>query len=328
MRLAFIDSLRAVAAMSVILFHLMSGNHIPMLYESFPIWLREFTDHSNAGVAVFFVLSGFVISLSLEKTEPTFANFGRFILRRSIRLDPAYWVTIFLSCIALALKHETFSTPQIISHLFYAQELLGTGALNPIFWTLCLEVQFYLVFALLLLTRSTTVLVLAFVVSLPLSVIDMPHGLFTSLWYGFLLGVGVQMTLRSPHWMPSLGAYMAVLLGIAFMHYDVFMMVCVLTSVLILVVGNANKLGTALNFGWLQFVGAISYSLYLIHNLAIGAVFRAFPANSQIKEAVLCCIAVTVAIISAYVLWLFVEKPSLSLSRSLMRRDRYRERVV
>ena len=106
------------------------------------------------GVEIFFVISGFVIALSVSKGAPTPAYFGRFVLRRSIRLDPPYWTAILLELLLLHLTLRLFaghpvtlpSTAQLVSHVFYLQDLLGYGNIVPIFWTLCYEIQFYAFF--------------------------------------------------------------------------------------------------------------------------------------------------------------------------------------
>ena len=54
-------------------------------------WLCE---QGHLGVEVFFVLSGFVITHALRPLRMCPSVVGRFVLRRSIRLDPAYWAVL------------------------------------------------------------------------------------------------------------------------------------------------------------------------------------------------------------------------------------------
>ena len=91
-----------------------------------PSWLVYVLDRGNLGVAIFFVLSGFVIALSLDAKSINLSTVGRFILRRSIRLDPPYWFAIILTisfgvlASAVVKEHpiKTFSAYQILAHLF------------------------------------------------------------------------------------------------------------------------------------------------------------------------------------------------------------------
>lgn len=308
MRFTLIDGLRGIAALSVVLFHAVEGNHITMLYAGMPVWLRSVIEHGNCGVAIFFVLSGFVIAHSLPR-DLTFPDAGRFMLKRSLRLDPPYWVAMALLCSIGLMKGTSYTAPQIVAHLFYAQDLLGFQPISTVFWTLCLEIQFYIVFALLLLTRSQVTLVAAFVLSVPLSMTVLLPGLFTSLWYGFLLGVAAQ---RGSIWIL---AYAAVLSGVAIYQQDIFMGVCVMTALALF----AGKL-TALNWRWLQFLGTISYSLYLIHNPVIGGVFRIgyrLTERTATTEAVWWAVSIIACVGAASLMWWAIERPSMKLSRIL-----------
>lgn len=59
-----------------------------MMLAVAPSWVASVLDHGNLGVAVFFVLSGFVIAHSLHGVRVTPSVVGRLMLRRSLRLDP------------------------------------------------------------------------------------------------------------------------------------------------------------------------------------------------------------------------------------------------
>src|SRR3970282_136585 len=88
-----IDGMRGIAALGVVVFHL-AGNLKPELSILLPDFINVIFSYGYLGVPVFFVISGFVISLSV-KDSPITANYaGNFILRRSIRLDPTYWASI------------------------------------------------------------------------------------------------------------------------------------------------------------------------------------------------------------------------------------------
>ncbi len=119
----------------------------------FPDPLRRLAEGGHFGVNVFFVLSGFVIARSVRDGSMTPGYFGRFTLRRSIRLDPPYWTAIALEVLLIYGGLALFpslgtpvppNVPQLLSHLVYLQDILGYGQLIPIFWTLCYEFQFYL----------------------------------------------------------------------------------------------------------------------------------------------------------------------------------------
>jgi peptidoglycan/LPS O-acetylase OafA/YrhL len=278
-----------------------------------PRAVQSVLEHGNCGVAIFFVLSGFVIAHSLIGRDLTVRDAGRFMLKRSIRLDPPYWVAIILACSIAATKGTaSYSAPQVAATLFYAQDLLGFDSISPIFWTLCLEIQFYIVFAALLLTRSRAALVTAFVASIPLSLFVIWPGLFTSLWYGFLLGIGAYM--GSPWFI----AYAAVLCSTGFYQHDVFMIVCVMTAGSLFAVFRIGKLTTFLNWRWLQFLGTISYSLYLIHNPVTGVTFRIgyrLTERTATTEAIWWAVSILACVSAAAVMWWAIERAGETASR-------------
>jgi len=290
-----------------------------------PEAMRTILEHSNAGVAIFFVISGFVITHSLAGIELSLGAVGRFMLRRSLRLDPAYWTAIALACLILIVKGTPdFSALQIADHLLYAQDLFGVAPLSPIFWTLCLEVQFYLIFALILLSGSQALLLLAFALSLPLSCIPIWQGLFTELWYGFLLGVGTYCSLQKPGHGLFFVPFALCFLALGLFRGDLFMDVCAVTALLLLYAGVSGRISTWLNWRAVQFLGAISYSLYLFHNPVTGVTFRAGYAilgHSAVSEIVVWCASIALSICVAAVAWALIERPSLALSRMVpMRR--------
>lgn len=120
------------------------------------IWpeIATLLGYGYLGVDIFFVISGFVISYSVRNSEHTLGFLFRFGIRRSIRLDPPYWITIILELSLIKLGLILFpalgtSFPdvgQIISHIFYMQDILDYGNIVDIFWTLCYGIQFYIVF--------------------------------------------------------------------------------------------------------------------------------------------------------------------------------------
>ncbi len=156
-RFEFIDGLRGIAALSVVLFHL----HVAIQKhnsEAFPYVIDQLFSVGYLGIQIFFVLSGFVIAYSLRDVRMDLAFFTRFFIRRSLRLDPPYWTVVILTLILAMTASFTFKageafpfTPlQILYNLIYLPDLMQVSLIVPVAWTLCIEFQFYLFFALLL----------------------------------------------------------------------------------------------------------------------------------------------------------------------------------
>ncbi len=346
-RLPFIDALRGIAAMWVLIFHIAEGGQIAALQAVLPAWfnLAVFTS-GHFGVPIFFVLSGLVIALSIGDDRVTAAYTGRFALRRAIRLDLPYWASIAITLAFVAIKSRMLpaadihiaSPGEILAHMFYLQEFLGLREINAVYWTLCYEVQFYLMFCALIGIAQAfrrrdadsgslaMVFTLAALVSIIWPLVPALHlrGLALPNWHGFLLGAFAYWTLKGR--MPTrwFVVYALALIGVFTTTRDPFTAVCVTTATVILLVGRADKLRTWLSGPTLQLLGRISYSVYLLHLPVVGASF--FVLNKLLPRtplldllAGLVVVAVTCA--AAQLFWWSVERPSTALAKRLRKRD-------
>ena len=162
-RSTYIDALRGIAAFSVVSYHI---NRYGPLWEPasrfIPGLLQFWFDLGWMGVQVFFVISGFVIAYSVRNARVTPGFLANYAWRRSIRLDPPYWTTILfvLFMHAVMYLHLGFESPLDVptklepglswklvgSHLLYLQNIIGYDNLSAGFWTLSIEVQFYLLY--------------------------------------------------------------------------------------------------------------------------------------------------------------------------------------
>lgn len=327
-RYSFIDGLRGLAAFAVVMFHALRGNHVDFVPPEF----AHIATLGEGGVAIFFVISGFVIMHSISKAPITLRFLAYFMLRRSIRLDPPYWAAILLaigfsvlaSSVVVGRPPPEFSTGQLIAHLFYGQEILGYLHLNPVFWTLCYEVQFYIVLALVLVTRSTAVLILAFCLSLlwPLGVVPELRGVFVNLFYAFLLGVGVHFAWSFPRARPLFLVYAGILLIASFIHADLFALISSATALILVSAAIKGRIHDTLNWRWLQFLGMISYSLYLTHNPITGATFRVWymiAGRSVVAQAAGLVLATIACVVFAWAMYRVLERPCIALARSASR---------
>jgi peptidoglycan/LPS O-acetylase OafA/YrhL len=95
-RFVMVDSLRGIAALWVVFYHAYEGHHMTRLAEYLPTFVVTVIANGDLGVAIFFVLSGFVIAHSVSRQTVDVRFMGRFILRRSVRLDIPYWFSMLL----------------------------------------------------------------------------------------------------------------------------------------------------------------------------------------------------------------------------------------
>jgi peptidoglycan/LPS O-acetylase OafA/YrhL len=147
-----VESVRGIAALTVGIYHslkVLASNGLE--YYTGRALLILF--NGNAAIAIFFVLSGFVLGLSLDKARDGFlSNSIKFIIRRIFRIYPAHVVALFLIAIYLIFLHD-FSNYQSISSWFnnhYKEPLsiwtvvknvlFVSASMNPISWTMKVEV--------------------------------------------------------------------------------------------------------------------------------------------------------------------------------------------
>ncbi len=323
-----IQALRGLAALWVVFFHSSEGGHVAGLEAALPAWLTTVVFHTgNMGVAIFFALSGFVIAHSLRGDRVDGRYIARFALRRSIRLDPPYWASmIFVVSLAFVSAHvqdQPFvppTGPQVLAHLLYLQSVLDYPQIANVYWTLTYEVQFYLVLVTLtLLAQRTSVPRIALLaLPLPLTLASIagliPQVLLFHLyWPTFMAGVLAHWAMTDRAALIALLVLVALLLGV---QPSVFNAISFATALGLWAASRTRFLHTGLRWRWLQRLGTISYSLYLVHVAVLGAVFfvarkLGLPEAVGLAATLAACIAVAAAF------WWLFERPSIALAHAI-----------
>ncbi|MCX4029781.1 acyltransferase [Endozoicomonas sp. SM1973] len=137
-RLAELDVFRGLAAIAVVLFHLTT--RYDQLYEH-PSLVFDFP-LGHYGVTWFFMISGFVIFLTLSRTQ----HASDFIVSRFSRLFPAFWIAVIVTTLAvmlIGLSGTTFTATTVVLNLTMIPELLGAQTVDGVYWTLQYEIMFY-----------------------------------------------------------------------------------------------------------------------------------------------------------------------------------------
>lgn len=138
-RIAGLDSLRGLAALSVVMYHYTDAyNHV--LGQHLTLWF-DFK-RGNLGVDAFFVISGFVIFMTLDKS----ASAADFMVSRFSRLFPAYWFCLVCTYVGVGLSGlPRFHYPlaDFAANFTMVQQVLGFSHIDGVYWTLQLELVFY-----------------------------------------------------------------------------------------------------------------------------------------------------------------------------------------
>jgi peptidoglycan/LPS O-acetylase OafA/YrhL len=142
-RFPLFDSLRAIAALSVLCFHAAFVSRV-FTSDSF---LRPYMSHLDVGVTVFFLISGFLLYRPFVRARlygEESPHVGAYAWRRFLRIAPAYWVALTAIAVWFGFS-EVF--PFGGEPLYYAFGQVYSAPRAPWgipqAWTLCVEVTFY-----------------------------------------------------------------------------------------------------------------------------------------------------------------------------------------
>jgi len=320
-RIESIDFLRGIASLMVCWYHFTNSD--PTFLPSGI--LKASGAYGWLGVEVFFVISGFIIPYSLEVSGYNLSRYPTFLLKRITRLDPPYLVSVVLAIIIisgsvfLGLRDhdDRLNWIGILLHLGYLNVIFNYPWLNAVYWTLAIEFQYYLMIGLLfpLLNSSRRVVrILCLAGLVALSFVIRP-GSFIFHWITlFCLGISAFQFKRG-----KIGKLEFALLVIGFAVAGFFKIgfVQLLAGLIALCVIMADA---RIKHSVFNFLGTISYSLYLLHALtgaaAVAVGEKLGLGVSYAGKFGLILIAVAVSIVTAYLLYLFVERPAQAWSSS------------
>lgn len=274
MRYQNIELLRFIAALAVVYFHAVGTLRAVAFPEIGP---NPLTELGAAGVDIFFVISGFVIFLSLTRKNRTPIEFAR---DRLIRLVPAYWILtvshiVILASVAILRGTEVpFDFSWTIQSLFFVSQPLGNNL--PLIsqgWSLEIEMLFYLLVAVGLIIKNPIANIVFPAVAL-VSLVG--FGLLPDLALEFIFG-GLLGYLYTRIKFPAPIAIGAGVLGIVLFVAPVGLgaldaprwVTWGIPSML--VVFSAINL-PQLNWKILPTLGAASYPVYLLHMMVINIV--------------------------------------------------------
>jgi peptidoglycan/LPS O-acetylase OafA/YrhL len=308
-----ITLLRGIASVMVCIFHLIWK---PLNFlENTSLW--EQAQYGKYGVQIFFVITGVVIPLGLINGKYNYSLFGRFILKRMVRIEPPYLFSILTGILFILLRnhflskapHELPSARSLLLHLGYLVPFVkGEQWFMDVYWTMAIEFQFYLLISLLL----------------PLLISTNRAKRLIS----YSIAFGIAIIFRNKElvmvWLP------VFMIGLIYISYrcrkvsatELWLILATATCFNLMLHGyivtlvSISTLGVIHFFSNYQsrisnFFGSISYSLYLTH-MVFGAAtvnfFIPYISSFQLKLAVI-LLAFLVSILSAYIFYLLVERP-------------------
>lgn len=300
-----------------------------------PMFLPSSSLHTGAvGVAIFFVISGFVMQMTTENKQITPIEFFK---RRLIRVAPLYWIITIVLALLLIVRDPTLifgevSPERIIkSMLFIPHFISGSNQqIWPIVipgWTLNYEMFFYLMFAISMMFQSRLlILSVIFVALVTIGAIFEPfqnplmvtytHPLFLEFLAGMLIYRLWKNRLLTPSLLTSV---LFIGIGLFFVFQQAekgyFDYSRLLGSALI-VLGSLNATVLSWRNDLLLKVGNASYSIYLSHILVVPLVYGfirhlGFGLNSLVTFIIYIALSMIASVVFGHLVYRLVEMPLL-----------------
>lgn len=313
-----LDVLRGIAALAVVVFH-YSG-HCTRYFNDFPF---NFS-YGKYGVQLFFVISGFVIYFTLDKSK----NWRDFSFSRFSRLYPAYWAILALLIIKDILSTNPIWWGGYTVNLTMLQKFLGYPDIDIVFWSLAIELNFYIIMIILFTTRImqkiTTITLIWLLIASLYAMINQHPGIsfLPDFIYTYLI------LPHAPYFITGIMFYLAQKDGLKPEHIAIIS--CALIAIYIdggmeagiiaVIIFTVFGLATTgvLHFTisrWTLWLGAISYPLYLVHrNLGYEALFSLDRLGFHSTLSFI--LVLTGALLLSSVLTYLVEQPAMKALRS------------
>ncbi|MEO6775066.1 MAG: acyltransferase [Kofleriaceae bacterium] len=310
-RIEFIQALRGIAALAVVMFHVRIWIAGPAFLDIGP---RLF-ENGAAGVDLFFVISGFIMVHTTWEARGGIRNAARFFAKRFARIWPVYVVAALAFVLATGEAHKWFATSDGLatygkSLVFYPGKhgppFFGWTP-NGVGWTLNYEIWFYVLFAVAMLAGRRRWYLLcglfvAFLIVIPYAYTgtvsanayfsyDMVPSLLNllgnSMVWEFLAGCAIGAIYKSGFRIQSrefLGTF-AVLAVTATIWQQLSMEWNrqgltgwgPMMMILVLALALYDKRSPIRVHPWLLWLGDISFSLYLWHRVAQLGILRLLP---------------------------------------------------
>ena len=334
-RIAELDALRGLAALCVMFYH-FTTRFDQMFGRSVPTSVS--VPWGDAGVSLFFMLSGYVIFMTLERTR----TIGEFVIGRFSRLYPAFWTSLlmtFLVVRAFGLPGQEVTGKELALNFTMMPRLFRAQMVDGVYWSLEFELWFYGAMIVLYSLGAFRHIVKVLTVWLLLAVVSNGFVLYgdeaslacrlmgkvkalMSLQYIHLFAVGMVFydVHRTGKWTSGHRLVMALC------AFIVFWISSPGAACIIVGLAAALYLATTGRLPWLNarpllWFGLISYPLYLVHQ-NIGYVFLRWFDTSGWNPDLAVIIASVGSVGMAAAVTYSVERPVMRHIRDLMKRGR------
>ncbi|MEP6927953.1 MAG: acyltransferase [Ginsengibacter sp.] len=341
-----IDGLRFLAISWVFVYHL--NDYLIKNYQG-TIIFQKVLGNGHLGVELFFVISGFVLSLPFARyylKQGKRVYLKQYFIRRLTRLEPPYFLIMIFLFLLESGRHFSMAkelTPHLIASLLYVHNILYPGSLpviNSVAWSLEIEIQFYLMVPLLayiFILQKITRRILLLTIMVVMPVIQYLFKSDTLFFYqfiqyfitGFLLA-DIYVSYDNQYFynparriktnlLTALGVF--VLAGILIIHstrtdliYTIFIPLAILLFYFIVLFIPFWK--RVFSIKWLSIIGGMSYTIYLIHDSIMATFGRFFVKHGTANEYLVYFIIqflifAILTMICSSLFFYFIERPCM-----------------
>jgi len=354
-RFGYIDALRGIAVLLVIWLHVSEvyKELSPSVKEK-GLFLYDLAWTMNVGrigVVIFFSISGFVLLKSIkgDKLKGT----KTFIIRRFLRLYPAFWVSVLFGIFTMQLVGENISFEKIVANLTMLPLMFNQDMILGLYWTLEVEWIFYFLGLLLFLIGASQKPVYLFTISILFLII-------------FIILKQLKLDLQAHIGLIVLPFHLSIMFwGALFRYFHdnpdftvhifnkqisikalfitltiILLMIPVIAFTKGLITDNFKliQLGISYFFGisififfsiiykiknkFLIWIGTISYSMYLFHPIVFYTLFwwlqnYAPTILTEMNLGIYIIVNIVLSIIFSSIVYYLVEKPNIRLSHHL-----------
>lgn len=315
--------LRGLTALFITLYHFLNYADFRGSLFNENSTLRVYSFGGYEAVHIFFVISGFIIPWALANNKYSIRAFPMYIWKRFIRIQPPYIVTILL-IIFLKWGFELYNHMPLtieplrwIAHFFYSIPFTSYTWLNDIFWTLGIEMQYYIFIGFIfpLLNHSNeTFRYLPIMLMLGLCYILPDERIFT--FFAVPFSIGFLFYFLKTNKITTINF---VVFSLALLLFNYFILHANFWQIGFILIACSVLFFEKPIWKLLTHLGDISYSFYLTHGLSGGTFlyFTQYRVHSIEAKLSLFIAALGISLLFATIFYRFIEVPSRKWASSI-----------
>lgn len=349
-----IDSIRGIAALSVVFGHFLGIGFEAI--KKYQVWAYidasplSILWASHQAVIMFFILSGFVLSLPFLNDKPF--SYPGYLIKRTLRIYTPYYLSLLLVLLIRLIFNyngvygfrraweDEITTESVIQHLI----LIGnysSDSLNPVVWSLIHEMRISIIFPLLILMIIKLDWKKSLLIGIGFSfaatgmnfALNIQHNYFDTIHYVLMFIVGALLAKHRESviaWVGSIKTNKKLpLFGIGILLYayaykiglpgGISDWVTVTGAVILLMSGlSAGRVSSFLKHRVVAFFGDISYSVYLYHVIILFTLTNLL--HGMVGNWLICLVSFVITIFVSKVSYSYIELPAIRLGRKLTQR--------